>query len=98
MIAKGYPAVIEATIAYPKGHRITYQYTRDKELYCPNCGVLGHIWFEYGLGDYYVGPSHYCGACTATFTIQDNGLVKEDHIYFATIEAIRAAKRTDEES
>ena len=81
--------MVEATIKYPKGHSYTFQYSREETMYCPHCGVLGRIWCENGPGDYYTGPTHYCGACAATFTIQDGGLIKEDHTYFPVIEAIR---------
>jgi len=84
--------MIEATIKYPKGHSLTFQYVIDETMYCPNCGAPGQVWYEDGPGDYYVGPSHYCGACAATFTIQDGGLIEENHTYFPVIEAIRLAK------
>ena len=83
--------MIEATVKYPAGHSYTFQYEKDEDIYCPNCGREGHVWCERGLGDYYVGPSYYCGACTYSFTIQCGGVIKRDSHYFSIIKAIRKA-------
>jgi len=83
--------MVEATIKYPAGHSYTFEYEEVEEMCCPDCGVRGYIWCETSEGDYYCGPSYYCASCATRFTIQEGGRIKEDHHYFAVIEAIRKA-------
>ena len=82
---------IEVTIKYPRGHSYTFKYERDEVMYCPDCGVLGRIWYQADGGDYYVGERHFCGACATSFTIQESDTIKREDYRFVIIRAIRAA-------
>ena len=56
------------TVLYKAGHSYNERWDYDEEMFCPNCGVKG-IWFEWGEGDYYLGPTHICLACNAEFSL-----------------------------
>lgn len=39
------------------------------DMHCPHCGEQ-RVTVEVSEGDYYVGPRHYCWACSSVWTIQ----------------------------
>lgn len=45
-----------------KNHHYMCDYELQDDLYCPLCGVKGHLWRESGAGDFYLGSEWVCAA------------------------------------
>jgi hypothetical protein len=55
----------QLNIKYELGHSYNKWYEKI-DLHCPNCGEK-NVFIEDDGGDYYVGETHYCLSCKATF-------------------------------
>lgn len=59
----------DVVVKYKLGHSYSFEYLKDLDMYCPNCGERT-VYFEHSVGDYYVGATHVCISCSHSWTIQ----------------------------
>ena len=62
----------QVTTRYEWGEHVS-SYEREDTIFCPNCGQMG-VWTESGAGDYYVGPTSLCTACSYVFHLPCSGV------------------------